>query len=180
MKKRILLTYFDIWLKDQESNSSDDLLLEVTKLDLIPHDLTFLRQLPVDMQLASTQVIEQINAIQPDYIICCAMTASRTKLSVEAVASCGESILQTEVDLEKLVAGAAAIQISHDCGKFVCVRVASRRKGLYYSVLDYLSQNKLTARCIFVHVPVLNQENLMGILADFVLIINKLALSSSC
>lgn len=172
MKKRILLTSFDIWLKDQQSNSSDDLLLEVTKVDLIPHDLSFLHQLPVDVQLASTQVIEQINAIQPDYIICCGMAASRTQLSLEAVASCGESILQTEVDLEKLVAGAAAIEISHDCGKFVC-------ESLYYSVLDYLNQNELTARCIFVHVPVLNQENLMGILADFVLIINKLALSAS-
>ncbi|MDM9582682.1 MULTISPECIES: peptidase C15 [unclassified Nostoc] len=173
MKKRILLTSFDTWLKDQQSNSSDDLLLEVTKLELIPHNLTFLRQLPVDVQLASTQVMEKIKAIQPDYIICCGMAASRTQLSVEAVASCGESILQTEVDLEKLVVGAAKIQISYDCGKFVC-------EGLYYSVLDYLSQNQLTARCIFVHVPVLNQENLMGILADFVLIINKLALSSSC
>ncbi|WP_375471914.1 peptidase C15 [uncultured Nostoc sp.] len=173
MKKRILLTSFDIWLKDQQSNSSDDLLLEVTKLDLIQHDLTFLRQLPVDVQLASTLVMEKIKAIQPDYIICCGMAASRTQLSVEAVASYEEIVLQTEVDLEKLVAGAAAIQISHDCGKFVC-------EGLYYSVLDYLSQNQLTARCIFVHVPVLNQENLMGILADFVLIINKLALSSSC
>ncbi|MEH1826439.1 MAG: peptidase C15 [Nostoc sp.] len=173
MKKRILLTSFDIWLKDQQSNSSDDLLLEVTKLDLIPHDLTFLRQLPVDVQLASVQVMEKIKAIQPDYIICCGMAASRTQLSVEAVASYGEIVLQTEVDLEKLVAGAEAIEISYDCGKFVC-------EGLYYSVLAYLSQNKLTARCIFVHVPILNQENLMGILADFVLIINKLALSSSC
>ncbi|MEH2128039.1 pyroglutamyl-peptidase I family protein [Nostoc sp.] len=173
MKKRILLTSFDTWLKDQQSNSSDDLLLEVTKLYLIPHDLTFLRQLPVDVELASTQVMEKIKAIQPDYIICCGMAASRTQLSVEAVASCGEIVLQTEVDLEKLVAGAVAIQISHDCGKFVC-------EGLYYSVLDYLSQNQLTSRCIFIHVPVLNQENLAGILADFVLIINKLALSSSC
>ncbi len=173
MKKRILLTSFDTWLKDQQSNSSDDLLLEVSKLELLPHHLTFLRQLPVDVQLASTQVMEKIKAIQPDYIICCGMAASRTQLSVEAVASCGESILQTEVDLEKLVAAAAKIQISHDCGKFVC-------EGLYYSVLEYLSRNQLTTRCIFVHVPVLNQENLMGIIADFVLIINNLALSSSC
>ncbi len=54
MKKRILLTSFDTWLKDQQSNSSDDLLLEVTKLELLPDYLTFLRQLPVDVQLAST------------------------------------------------------------------------------------------------------------------------------
>jgi len=177
MKKRILLTSFDIWLKDQQSNSSDDLLLEVTKLELIPHDLIFLRHLPVDVQLASERVIQKINAIQPDYIICCGQAASRTQLSVEAGASCGEIVLQTEVDLEELVAGAVAIEISHDCGKFVCVRVADAPESLYYSVLDYLSQSQLTARCIFVHVPVLNQENLSTILADFVLIINKLPLS---
>jgi pyroglutamyl-peptidase len=78
MKKRILLISFDICLKDQESNFSDDLLLEVTKLDLIPTDLIFLRQLPVDVQLASTQVMEKINPIQPDYIICCGIAVSRT------------------------------------------------------------------------------------------------------
>lgn len=66
MKKRILLISFDICLKDQQSNSSDDLLLEVTKLELLSHDLTFLHQLPVDVQLASDQVIAKINAIQPD------------------------------------------------------------------------------------------------------------------
>lgn len=80
MKKRILLTSFDIWLKDQQSNSDDDLLVEVTKLELIPHDFTFLHQLPVDVQLASDRVIEKINAIQPDYIICCGMAASRTTI----------------------------------------------------------------------------------------------------
>ncbi|WP_416290397.1 hypothetical protein [Nostoc sp. UHCC 0251] len=64
MKKRILLTSFDIWLNDQQSNSSDDLLFEVTKLELlIPDDLSFLRQLPLDVELASNQVMEKINAI---------------------------------------------------------------------------------------------------------------------
>ncbi len=130
MKKRILLTSFDIWLKDQQSNSDDDLLVEVTKLELIPHDFTFLHQLPVDVQLASDRVIEKINAIQPDYIICCGMAASRTKLSVEA--RCGESILHTKVDLEKFVVEVAAIQISHDWGKFVCVCVADAPECLYY------------------------------------------------
>ncbi|MBD2518837.1 peptidase C15 [Nostoc sp. FACHB-973] len=173
MQKRILLTSFDTWLADQLSNSSDDLLIEVTKLELTTHDLTFLRLLPVDVQQASSQVIQKINAIQPHYIICCGMAASRTRLSVELAASSGETVLQTDVDLEKLVAGAVAIEISHDCGKFVC-------EGLYYSVLEYLNQSRLPARCIFVHVPVLNPENLSAILADFLLIINNLALSSSC
>ncbi|MBG1245046.1 hypothetical protein [Nostoc sp. NZL] len=89
MKKRILLISFDNWRKYQQSNSSDDLLFEVTKLDLIPDDLSFLRQLTVDVQLASTQVMKksmQCNAIKPDYIVCCGMAARRTQLSVEAVA----------------------------------------------------------------------------------------------
>ncbi|MDB9375312.1 peptidase C15 [Nodularia sphaerocarpa] len=170
MAKRILLTSFEVWLSDQLSNSSDDLLLEVIKGDSLPHDLKFLRRLPVDVHLASSQVIQKISELQPDDIICCGMAASRTKLSLEAVASFEETVLPTTVNLEKLVAGATAIEISHDCGKFVC-------EGLYYAVLNYLCQNQSAARCIFVHVPVLNSENLPVVLADFLLIINNLALS---
>ncbi|MBW4557999.1 MAG: peptidase C15 [Trichormus sp. ATA11-4-KO1] len=169
MAKRILLTSFEIWLSDQQSNSADDLLLEVIKVDSLPHDLKFLRRLPVDVNLASSQVIPKISELQPDNIICCGMAASRTKLSLEAVASFGESVLHPVVDVEKLVTGATATDISYDCGKFVC-------EGLYYSVLNYLCQNQLAANCIFVHVPVLNSANLPGILADFLLIINNLAL----
>lgn len=170
MKKSILLTSFGIWLSEQQSNSSDDLLLEVAKCNFLPYSLTFLHQLPVDVQLASERVIAKIKELQPDYIICCGMAAKRTQLSLEVCASLGESVLQTRVDVEKLVLGAGAIEISHDCGKFVC-------EGLYYSVLDYLHQSQLTAHCLFVHVPVLHEENLVGILDDFLLIIHKLALS---
>ena len=170
MAKRILLTSFEVWLSDQLSNSSDDLLLEVIKDDSLPHDLKFLRRLPVDVALASSQVIPKILELQPDYIICCGMATHRTKLSLEAVASFEESVLHTTVNLEKLVTGATAIEISHDCGKFVC-------NGLYYAVLNYLCQNQLAIPCVFVHVPVLNSENLPIVLADFLLIINNLALS---
>ncbi|CEJ43142.1 C15 family peptidase [Umezakia ovalisporum] len=169
MAKRILLTSFDTWLRDQQSNSANDLLLEVSKLGALPHDLKFLRSLPVNVDLASCQVIQKIVELQPDYIICCGMAASRTKLSLEAIASRGESILHTSINLEKLVAGATAIEISHDSGKFVC-------EGLYYSVLDYLYHNQLPSQCIFAHIPVLNPENLPLILADFLLIIDNLAL----
>ncbi len=169
MKQRMLLTSFDIWLPHQQSNSSDDLLIEVGKLNSLPYDLTFLRQLPVDVQLASSQVKAKIDELKPDYIICCGMAESRKQLSVEKNASYAESILQTTVDLEQLVAEATAIEISHDCGKFVC-------EGLYYSVLDYLRQRQLTVPCIFVHVPILQKENFLVIFADFLLIIHKLAL----
>ena len=169
MKKSILLTSFDTWLSEQKSNSSDDLLVKVSRLNSLPYDLTFLRQLRVDVQLASFRVIEKIHQLQPDCIICCGMARRRTLLSVEVGASCGEIVLQTTVDLEKLVAGAKAVEISHDCGKFVC-------EGLYYSVLDELRQRQLTTPCIFVHVPILTEENLPLILDDFLLIIHRLAL----
>lgn len=172
MTKKILLTSFDIWLSHQQSNSSDDLLLEVIKVNSLPHDLKFLHRLPVDVHLASSQVIPKIVELQPDIIICCGMAASRTKLSLEAVASCGETVLPTNVNLEKLVLGTTAIEISYDCGKFVC-------EGLYYQVLNHLCQNQLFTPCIFVHVPLLNSQNLPVILADFLLIINNLALLST-
>ena len=180
MQKKILLTSFAVWLSEQESNSSDDLLLALAKMASLPHDLFFLRRLVVDVQLASSRVIAKINELQPDYIICCGMAASRSQLSVEVLASSTsicpqefinspENIFQTTVDLEKLLVGTAAVEISYDCGKFVC-------EGLYYSVLDYLHRSQLTIKCIFVHVPILNPENLPKIIADFILIINNLAL----
>lgn len=178
--KKILLTSFDVWLSEQESNSSDDLLLQLAKMASVPHDLYFLRRLPVDVQLASSQVIAKINQLQPDYIICCGMAASRSQLTVEVLACStaifpGESInrteniLQTTVEIEKLLVGTAAVEISYDCGKFVC-------EGVYYSVLDYLHQSQLSIKCIFVHVPILNQENLIAIVTDFILMMNNLAL----
>ncbi|OBQ33724.1 MAG: peptidase C15 [Anabaena sp. MDT14b] len=191
MQKKILLTSFDIWLSQQESNSSDDLLLGLAKMASLSHDLKFLHRLPVDVQLASSLVIAKINELQPDYIICCGMAASRSQLSVEVLASSTstlpvestnpadilpqesrnspENMLQTSVDVEKLLVGTAAVEISYDCGKFVC-------EGLYYSVLDYLHQSQLSIKCIFVHVPIFNPENLPKIIADFIVIINNLAL----
>jgi len=96
------------------------------------------------------------------------IASSTGKMPVESINST-ENILQTTVDMEKLLVGTAAVEISYDCGKFVC-------EGLYYSVLDYLHQSQLSSPCIFVHVPILNQENLIEIIVDFVLIINNLGL----
>jgi pyroglutamyl-peptidase len=95
MQKKILLTSFDIWLSQQESNSSDDLLLGLAKMASLSHDLKFLHRLPVDVQLATSLVIAKINELQPDYIICCGMAASRSQLSVEVLAS-STSILPVE------------------------------------------------------------------------------------
>jgi pyroglutamyl-peptidase len=43
----------------------------------LSHDLNFFHRLAVDVQLASCRVIAKIHDIQPDYIICCSMAASR-------------------------------------------------------------------------------------------------------
>jgi pyroglutamyl-peptidase len=166
MNTNILLTSFATWLPHQKSNSSDDLLIEIAKLE--SPSLTFVRQLPVDVFKASRLVIDKIAELQPDSIICCGMAESRTKLTVESCATCRDALINTLVDLEKLVAEAAEIEISHDAGKFVC-------EGLYYEVLKYLQERNLNTHCIFVHVPVLTQDNFPGIVADFHRIIHKMA-----
>lgn len=183
MTKKILLTSFDTWLSEQQSNSSDDLLLELATMTDVCDDLFFLRRLLVDIEVASSVVISKINQLQPDGVICCGMAASRKNLSVEVIARL-ESIqstdivtkhwgdnfcpasLQTNVNVEQLIMGTEAVEISYDCGKFVC-------EGLYYSVLHHLRKSQLSIPCIFVHVPILDQGNLLGIIADFVLIINN-------
>ncbi|WP_088239517.1 peptidase C15 [Calothrix rhizosoleniae] len=173
MKKRFLLTSFETWLPHQRSNSSDDLLIELSKLNSISHNLNLLRLLPVDIELASSQVLERIAELQPDVIICCGMAESRLLLTVEFQArktfiDGEENVLPTKVDLEQLVLGISSVEISHDCGKFVC-------EGLYYSVLDYLQQHHRQIPCIFVHVPILTRENLPIMLADFLLIVDGMA-----
>lgn len=183
MKKRFLLTSFDIWLPNHKSNSSNDLLVEVTKVDSLPYALTWLPKLPVEVESAARLVIAKIDETQPDYIICCGMAESRLLLSVESNARrtisstdyfpvVGETKLEAIVNLEQLVEGTTAVDISHDCGLFVC-------EGLYYSVLDYLLTHSINSPCIFVHVPILTEANLSVMLEDFLLIIHRLALSST-
>lgn len=76
-------------------------------------------------------------------------------------------LLNTSVDLVKIVAGLSATEISYDAGKFVC-------EGLYYEVLKYL-QPQPNIPCIFVHVPILTPENLPMILSDFQVIIKRIS-----
>lgn len=164
----ILLTSFQTWLPHQKSNSSDDLLKEVAKLDWFPHSLAYLRHLPVDIAKASDRVLTAINQLQPDHIICCGMAQSRHQLSLESNARQGERILHTLLELDILVDGLVGTSISHNAGNFVC-------EGLYYSVLNYLQKNDLKKHVLFVHVPILTQDNVAEILGDFKLIVNKIA-----
>ena len=166
MTAKILLTSFDTWLPHHKSNSSDDLLIEIAKLNSLPYSLTFLRRLPVDVSKASLSVLSQIEELQPDSIICCGMAENRKHLTVESNATWEKDTIKTSVNLEQLVADLAVTKISHNAGKFVC-------EGLYYSVLKQL-RRYLQTPCIFVHVPVLTPNNLPQIVADFLLIIGNL------
>lgn len=170
MTKKILLTSFSTWRSHQKSNSSDDLLLEFAKDDSLSGSLTFLRQLPVDIEQASTQAIEQINKLNPDIIICCGMAEKRPILTVESNASLDDLPIETWVNVDKLIAGLKVTEISHDAGKFVC-------EGLYHSTMKYVRDRHLKSRCIFVHVPVLSPQNLADIKGDFAAIVNRLTLS---
>ncbi len=166
MQRKILLTSFQTWLPHQVSNSSDDLLAEISQIEELSPTLTFLRKLPVDVSEASSSVIAKIKELQPKAIICCGMAESRTKLTVESGATCGEALIKTSVNLDKLVDKLAGCEISHDAGKFVC-------EGLYYEVLKYLQESNDNTCCIFLHVPLLTPDNSPSIVADFRLIIQR-------
>lgn len=167
MNTKILLTSFDTWQPYQKSNSSDDLLARISQIKSLPYSMTYLRKLPVDFQLAPNLAIAQINQIQPDIILCCGMAESRQKLTLESCACCDNNILKTAVNLEHIIADLPTTQISHDAGKFVC-------EALYYEVLKHLADSQLSTKCIFVHVPILTAENAKIIVADFLLILNRL------
>lgn len=164
---KILLTSFQTWLPHQSSNSSDDLLEEIAKLNSLSYSLAFLRHLPVDITGASERTITKINELQPDIIICCGMAESRYQLSVESNACRGDTILKTSLDLDRLIEGLIGTVISHDAGKFVC-------EGLYYSVLHHLQKTGMNKPTLFVHVPVLTPCNRDGIVADFQVILQRL------
>ncbi|OKH37593.1 peptidase C15 [[Phormidium ambiguum] IAM M-71] len=167
MNKKVLLTSFTTWLPHQKSNSSDDLLHEVTKNDFFPASLITLRNLPVDVHQASTLVIQHINQVNPDLIINCGMAEKRKILTLESQARCENNLIETRVNLEKLIVGLKMTNVSHDAGKFVC-------EGLYYSMLKYLRDRYLQTPCIFVHVPVVSAQNLPDLKADFSEIITRL------
>jgi len=173
MRIKILLTSFQTWLSHQKSNSADDLLEIIQeKYDDDFVSLFFLRSLPVDIGLASQKVIAQIQAIQPDVVICCGMAEKRSKLTLESNATCNGECIYTSVDLIKLNKFAMVTEISQDAGKFVC-------EGLYYQVLKYTQSLSKNTSCIFVHVPLLEQSNLNFILHDFHFIISSLAFKLS-
>jgi pyroglutamyl-peptidase len=161
---KILLTSFTTWLEHHRSNASDDLLEVIA--DRCPPNCYFLRQLPVDFELAPKFAIAKINELQPDIIICCGMAESRQKLSLESNGKFQSEILRSRLDLNQLMQSTTITEISHDAGDFVCNYV-------YYRVLKHLTD--LNQHSLFVHVPVLTTANQEAIVRDFLSILDRLS-----
>ncbi|MBD1860091.1 MULTISPECIES: peptidase C15 [Trichocoleus] len=167
MPQTILLTSFATWQPHQQSNSSDDLLEIVSHQNPYPQQLHFLRQIPVDFNIAPSQLLAKVDELQPSIILCCGMAESRCLLTVESNGKHGDEVITTPLDLESLIAALRITAISHDAGQFVC-------NWLYYSLLKYCREQKLQNHCLFVHVPVLTPQNLELVVPDFLTIMQRL------
>jgi len=169
MNNTILITSFSTWKSHHITNSSDDLLHLLSERELGPFN--FLRKLPVEFELAPQHVLSRFNELRPKVLICCGMAEERTKLNIESRAVLNEQILQTGVDLDKLTADLLMTEISHDAGEFVC-------NTLYYKTLEHLASQEENHHSIFVHVPVITEENKSLLVADFISIIERLSVMS--
>jgi pyroglutamyl-peptidase len=166
----ILLTSFATWRADQRSNASDDLVAEVAQMSDLAPFLATLRQLPVNTPIARSLTIYKFEQIRPTLLLCCGMAETRQRLSLETQAVQGESVLKTNLDLERLVASLDQhpIEISQDAGRFVC-------NSLYHAMLNYLKRYP-DYQTLFVHVPRLTSTNRNQLVEAFRHLIQKLLL----
>jgi pyroglutamyl-peptidase len=162
----ILLTAFSPWTAQQRSNSADD-LLQLIKDFPSAEQRVFLRGLPVNLPVAQSLVTARMQQLRPSAIVLCGMAEFRLKLSVESRAVVGPDQRCTDVDLEALTVGLSMTEISHHAGRFVC-------NSLYYALLRYLQQQQSNCRCVFVHVPVLTEQNRSALVEDFQTILQRL------
>jgi pyroglutamyl-peptidase len=165
MSKKFLLTSFQTWLPHQKSNSADD-LLKIISNDNFPHiSFTLIRKLPVNIVEASFLTIQEMKTQKPEVIICCGMAEKRQYLTLESKAIWKDKKIATSVNLEEIITRLSNTKISNNAGKFVC-------EGLYYRVLSYQKKHLPNSKIIFVHVPILHENNQVEICQDFRQIIN--------
>lgn len=168
-----LITSFRPWLAHQVSNSSDDLLADRQVQAGLPLGHRWLRNLPVDFDLAPRQVLAAIAADRPSLVLCCGMAERRDDLSIERYGRQGDRCLATAIDLDDLVTAtgsgreSARLQLSEDAGNFVC-------NALYFAVLAAIADQALPTRALFVHVPVLTAANRSRLVAEFTAIVSHL------
>lgn len=167
MPKSVLLTSFDVWKSHHRTNASDDLLEELLARGEFNEEVYLLRKLPVDFELAPEKVIAEMTRLKSDIVVCCGMAEKRKLLSIESNGKFKDEVIYSNVNVRELVRGLSTSRVSHNAGKFVC-------NHTYYSILHYIQTNQLMTECVFVHVPLLNADNRSAILADFLVILDRL------
>ncbi|ASC72211.1 Pyrrolidone-carboxylate peptidase [Halomicronema hongdechloris C2206] len=165
----ILITSFAPWQAHQLSNSSDDLLMYLHRQRGLPANVTMLRHLPVNYELAPAIVMAKLLELCPRLILCCGMAESRPCLSLEQTGRWQQTVLYTSLDLTRLVRDTRVTQISDHAGNYVC-------NYLYFRLLDFIQRQRWPTLALFIHVPVLTSANRAILAADFALILRRLTL----
>jgi len=164
---KVLLTSFDVWKSHHVSNASDDLITELLNRELLTENVHLLRKVTVDFQLAPETIIAKIQQLQPDIVVCCGMAERRSRLTVESNGTVDAETIHTSIDIHRLIQNLSFTKVSHDAGRFVC-------NHTYYTILKYFCDAQLKSECVFIHVPVLNAENLEAVVQDFSTILSRL------
>jgi len=166
MAQRLLFTSFTTWKSEQISNSSDDLLGAMLVAGMVSPDQV-VRLLPVDFEESPRRAIAHFNSIQPDGIVCMGMAETRDRLNLERQAVWEEQVMQSRLPLETWLEGLRMTDVSDDAGQFVCNRT-------YHALLHHVQQRHPEKFALFIHVPVLTEDNRAAILQDIQVIMNRL------
>ncbi len=162
----LLATSFQTWLPHQPSNSSDD-LLALLQTSPCADEIAFLRQLPVDTDLASQAISNAIRTRQPRTVLCCGMAEKRKYLNLERYARNGGATLSTTLPLDSLVESLSHTRISHDAGTYVC-------NDTYYRLLHAIQREGTSLQALFIHVPILTSSNQKYLLSDLCMLVESL------
>ena len=164
----LLVTSFAPWRAHQTTNASDDLLALLQRRQQLPKHTQVIRHLPVHYQLAPCQVLSAMLKQRPSAVVCCGMAEQRSLLNLERYAHHQGHRLETSINLPQLCAETQWTEISHDAGDYVC-------NDLYYRLLAYVNQHRLSIHCLFVHVPPLSQYNREPLVYDLATILSRLS-----
>ncbi|HEY9736428.1 MAG TPA: peptidase C15 [Trichocoleus sp.] len=164
----LLITSFAPWKAHQTSNSSDDLLARLYRQRALPPNAVWMRQIPVNYQLAPCQVIAKLVELRPAVLVCCGMAEKRQQLSLELNGRLEDQLLKTTLNLPDLLVGTRFTEISPCAGTYVC-------NHLYFRVLEFIQRSRSSTQALFIHVPCLTPLNEAFVVADFVLVLERLS-----
>jgi len=165
----LLITSFATWKYQQRSNSSDVLLGTVLNEhpEFIMENCRIMRRLPVDSNRASQRILNAVQRYRPRTLVMCGMGGT-IGLQLEKNAGLGNKRQYSDLNLNALGSGLSSTRVSHYAGRFVC-------NETYYRVLKAVRRRRLKVKCIFLHIPVLDESNTKRISADFYEILSRLA-----